>query len=292
MTGTALYPRLQVLVVAVLFSTGGAVVKAASLSGWQVAGLRSLVAAVTLYLLIPGARRGWSGRVLLVGVAYAGALVGFVISNKLTTAANAVFLAGTAPLYVALLAPWLLGERRRRRDLIYMAVMVAGLALCLTDAQPRFATAPDPRLGNLVGIVTGVFWAFTILGLRWLARAGERESAAAAAVVSGNVIAFVACLPAALPLPMPGPLDLGIIVYLGTIQIGLAYAVLTAALRRVPALEASLLLLVEPVLNSLLSWAVHGEVPGTWALAGAGLILASTAIKIVADGGGPERRPP
>ncbi len=280
MPRTQLFCRLQILAVAVLFSTGGAVVKAASLGGWQVASLRSLVAAATLLVFMPGSRRNWSPRVLLVGVAYAGALVGFVLSSKLTTAANAVFLAGTAPLYVALLAPWLLGERRRRRELIYMAVMAAGLALCLTEVQPRFATAPEPRLGNLLAICTGLFWALTILGLRWLARDGEAESAAPAAVLSGNLLAFAGCLPWALPLPTPRPADVAIVLFLGSIQIALAYMLLTAAMRRVPALEASLLLLVEPVLNSLLSWAVHGEVPGGWALAGAGLILGSTALKV------------
>lgn len=271
--------RLQILAVAVLFSTGGAVVKATSLDGWQVACLRSLVAAVTLWLFMHGARGRWNRRALVVGVAYAGMLIGFVLSSKLTTAANAVFLAATAPLWVALLAPWLLGERWRSMELVYMAVMVAGLLLCLTDARPRFVTAPEPLLGNVLAIVTGVFYGLTVLGLRWLARGGDHGRDAPVALVSGNLLAFVVCLPAALPLPVPRPLDAGIVLFLGSVQIGLAYILLTAAMRRVPALEASLLLLVEPVLNSLLTWAVHGEVPGRWALLGATLILGATGVK-------------
>lgn len=291
MTRGSLVPRLQLLAVAVLFSTGGAVVKSSTLGGWQIACLRSLVAGITLWLFMRGARGRLNRRALVVGVAYAGALIGFVVSSKLTTAANAVFLAGTAPLYVALLAPALLGERWQRRDLAYMAVMAVGMLLCLTDAQPRFVTAPEPALGNLLAIVTGLFWALTVLGLRWLARSTERGDDAPVALVSGNLLAFLVCLPAALPLPPPRLLDVGIILFLGSIQIGLAYIVLTAAMRRVPAFEASLLLLVEPVLNSLLTWAVHGEVPGQWALVGAALILSATSLKAVltvrAEGSGP-----
>lgn len=271
--------RLRILAVAVLFSTGGAVVKASSLDGWQIAGLRSLVAAVTLWLFMAGGRRRWTWRAFLVGVAYAGMLIGFVLASKLTTAANAVFLAATAPLYVAVLAPWLLGERWRRTELLYMTVMAAGLLLCLTDAQSRFETAPDPALGNLVAVATGLFYALTVLGLRWLARGDPAERDAPPALVCGNVLAFVACLPAALPLAPLRSVDVGVVLFLGSIQIGLAYIWLTAAIGRLPALEVSLLLLVEPVLNSLLTWAVHGEVPGRWALVGAALILAATAVR-------------
>ncbi len=279
MAGRPFAARLEVVAAAVLFSTGGAVVKATSLDGWQVAGLRSLVAAATLWLFMHGARRRWTARALAVGGAYAGMLIGFVLSSKLTTAANAVFLAATAPLYVGLIAPWWLGERWRRGELPFMAIMAAGLALCLTDAQPRFATAPQPWLGNLLAIGTGFFYALTVLGLRWLARGGAGERDAPAALVSGNLLAFAVCLPLALPLPRPAPIDLAVVLYLGAIQIGLAYIWLTSAMRRVPALEASLLLLIEPVLSSLLTWAVHGEFPGRWALMGAALILGSTSVK-------------
>lgn len=275
--------RLQILGAALLFSTGGAAIKATVFSGWQVASLRSLVAAITLLLWMRSARRRWSWRAIVVGVAYAGALSGFVLSSKLTTAANAVFLAGTAPLYIALLAPWLLRERPRRGDLLYMAVMAVGLVLCLGDTQARFETAPDPVTGNVLAVFTGVFWALTVLGLRWLGRDAESSDQVAAAVVSGSLIAFLACLPAALPFPEFGASDVWIVVYLGVFQVGLAYVLLTAGIKTVSALEVSLLLLIEPVLNTLWAWWIHGEVPGPGSIAGAVLILGSTLAKAVLD---------
>jgi drug/metabolite transporter (DMT)-like permease len=188
---------------------------------------------------------------------------------------------------VALLSPWLLGERPRRGDLGYMLVMAVGLVLCLADAEARFETAPNPVGGNLLAVVTGLFWALTVIGLRWLGRDGERAKHVPAAVVSGNLFAFLICLPAALPLPAPSATDLGIIVYLGVFQIGLAYVLLTSGLAEVPALEASLLLLLEPVLNSVWSWWMHGEVPAATALAGAALILASTVARALSRPSGP-----
>ncbi len=99
--------RLQFLGAAVLFSTGGAAIKAAPFTGWQIASFRSGIAAFALGLTTPAARRGWTWRAALVGVAYAG-LTLFVLANRLTPVANTIFLQSTAPLYLLVLAPWLL----------------------------------------------------------------------------------------------------------------------------------------------------------------------------------------
>ena len=100
--------------------------------------------------------------------------------------------------------------------------------------------------------------------------------------MAGNLIAFVVCLPWALPLSRRRP-GLGLIVYLGVVQIGLAYLLLAAAVRHVPAFEVSLLLLVEPALNPVWSWLVHGETPSGVAIAGGVLILGATAAKVWLD---------
>ncbi len=263
--------RLLLLAAAVLFSTGGAAVKAASLSGWQVASFRSGVATAALLALVPGTRRGWSWRVLPVGAAYAATLSLFVLANKLTTAANAIFLQDTAPLYLVLLGPWLLGERLVREDLMLLGAVAAGMALFFVGQAPVSRTAPDPVRGNLLAVVSGLTWALTIAGLRWL---GSRHpSSALAAPAAGNLMAFLGCLPMALPVPAAGWRDGAVIAYLGVFQIGLAYLCMTRALTRVPALEASLLLLAEPALNPVWAWLAHGERPGSWALAGGALIL-------------------
>jgi DME family drug/metabolite transporter len=274
--------RLRLAAAALLFATGGAAIKAAHFDAWQIAGFRSGVAALTLLLLLPGARRGWSWRAGLVGLAYAATLVLFVLANRLTTAANTIFLQSTAPLYLLLLGPWLLHEPVQRRDLLMMAVLGAGLALFFVGAERPAVTAPDPARGNLLAALSGVCWAFTLAGLRWMGRR-DPESGGLSAVVIGNLIAFVGCLPLALPLAAHPVADWGTILYLGVVQIGLAYVLVTTGLQEVPVFEASLILLLEPALNPLLAWLVHGELPGAWALAGGIVIFFATSLKAWMD---------
>jgi len=267
---------------ALLFSTGGAAIKAAAFTGWQIASFRSAIAALVLWLLIPAARRGWTWRTVVVGVAYASTLVLFVLANRLTTSANTIFLQSTAPLYVLVLSPWLLRERVRPADIGFMAAVGAGLVLFFLGAQTPLATAPDPLRGNVLAAASGITWALTVCGLRWMGR-GDTENGAIGAVVVGNGLAFLGTLPMALPLAAHAASDWVVILYLGIFQIGLAYALVTSALRRLPALEASIILLIEPAFNPLWAWAVHGEIPGPWALAGGALILGATSLRTLLD---------
>ncbi len=272
--------RLQILAAALLFSTGGAAIKFCSLTSWQVAGFRSGVAAVTVWLLIPSARRFWDPKALVVGAAYATCLILFVSANKTTTALNTIFLQSTAPLYMLLLSPWLLREPITRRDLLFMATLGIGMAALLLGTERPRTTAPNPSLGNLLAGASGLFWALTVVGLRWMGRdrPGGNAPSAGRAVVAGNLCAFLFCLPWALP-ATGRTVDWLAIAYLGVFQIGLAYLCLTAAIRKVPALEAALLLLIEPVLNPLWAWLVQGETPGVWSLAGGAVILVGTLLK-------------
>ena len=285
-TGNPLAPRLAVLAAALLFSTGGAAVKATDLPALQVAALRCALAVPVLALALPQARRGWTWRGWLVGLAYAGVITLYVVANKLTTAANAIFLQSTAPLWVLLLSPWLLKERIRRADLAFMVALAAGMALFFVGFDAPTETAPRPALGNLVGTVAGVCWALTILGLRWLEGSGGGNAAgrSAAAVLQGNLLAAGLSLAAIGLLGGSGwqaanPVDWVVVAYLGAVQIGLAYVFLTFGLRRVPAFETSLLLLMDPVLNPLWAWWLHGEIPGLWSRAGCLVILLAMVVR-------------
>jgi drug/metabolite transporter, DME family len=281
--------RLEILATAILFSTGGAAIKAAQFTSWQVAGLRSGIAAVAVWLLVPEARRLGRGRTLVITVAvalaYAATLILFVLANRLTTAANTIFLQATAPLYILLLGPLLLHEHIHRRDLGFMTAVGVGMALFFVGRQQSFATAPDPLRGNVLAALSGLTYAAMLLGLRWL---GKRGGTPVAAAGIGNLFAALIALPMALPLGSHGAFDWGLMLYLGIFQIGLAYALLTRAVPHVPALEISLLLFLEPALNPLWAWLVHGEYPGRWALAGGGLIMGATVVKAWRDARGKE----
>jgi len=267
---------------ALLFSTGGAAIKLCSFPGWQVASLRSLVAALVLWLAWPSARRGWNMRILAVGLSYAATLVLFSLANKLTTAANSIFLQSTAPLYLLVLGPWLLREPVQRRDLAFVGMIGAGLVLLLAGQDRATDIAADPALGNMLAAGAGLTWALTVMGLRFLARTSSpAENPALKAVLAGNLIAGLAAGAVAWPMQTGSALDWGLIVYLGAAQIALAYVLVTSGLKQVTALEASLLLLLEPVLNPVWAWALHGESPGGLAVLGGGMILLATAARAV-----------
>ncbi|MGE5927173.1 MAG: DMT family transporter, partial [Gemmatimonadota bacterium] len=270
--------RLRLVLAAILFSTGGAAIKATTLTAWQVAGFRSGVAALALFVLLPEARRGWSRKTLLVGIAYAATLMLFVAANKLTTSANTIFLQSTSPLYILILGPLLLREAIRGRDVLFMAAVGIGLALFFVEREPPLATAPDPVLGNILAAVSGLTWAFTVIGLRWLGTQGD-QNAAFPAMVSGNLTVLLIALPLAVPVTSSTAADWVMIAFLGLFQIAFAYLMLARGIRHVSALEASVLLLVEPALNPIWSWLVHAESPSAWALAGAAVIFGATTLR-------------
>lgn len=270
--------RLLLLLAALLFSTGGAAIKSLSLTGWQRAGFRSAIAATFLFVVLRQARRWPQWRPLLVGASYAATMVSFVLANTYASAATAIFTQALAPLFVLLLSPWLLGESVGRRDVLFMAALAVGCTLLLLAPEVASRTASDPGLGLLCAGASCICWAGTILGLRVLSR--DRRPGAddptPQALVLGNALACLAALPMALPVASCSAIDLAWLVYLGVFQIGVAYVCLAHGLRRVPALEASLLLMLEPVLSPVWTLLVHGERPHTLTWLGGGVVLLGT----------------
>jgi drug/metabolite transporter (DMT)-like permease len=163
----------------------------------------------------------------------------------------------------------------------FLLVMAAGVACFFIGLEPPQETAPDPRTGNLLAIASGVAWACTVMGLRWLGRESGGADRAAAAAVAGNLLVLLICLPALGPVAGTVARDWSIVAGLGVFQIAGAYLLLTRAIPHVPALEAALLMLVEPPLNAGWAWLVLGEVPASWALAGGAVILGATALRAV-----------
>jgi drug/metabolite transporter (DMT)-like permease len=278
--------RLSILAGAALFSTGGVAIKLSHMSGWQIAGFRCAAAALCLLVLLPATRRGFTWRTILVGVPYAATLILYTLANKATTAANAIFLQDTAPLYLLLLAPWLLRERVTRADLLFLAALILGAALIFAAVSQPLASAPRPGLGNVLGIASGISWAFALLGMRWIAAHPlHAQEHPLTAIVAACGFAFVFCAFNAFPVEAVRAVDWLLVTYLGLFQIGLAYFFIARGMRHVPALESSLLLLIEPVFTPVWAWLLLAEVPPALALLGGGVILAATAVHALAGRG-------
>jgi drug/metabolite transporter (DMT)-like permease len=258
---------LAVAAAALLWSSGGLFIKLAPMPALAVACGRSLIAGVFYLLLLrPNLRAArWT-----TAAAYAGCIVSFVTATKLTTAANAIFLQYTAPAYVLLLSPFVLRERLRAIDLWSVLLSLLGLSLFFLDKVEAGQT-----LGNVLGIVSGVFFAFTIVLVR------RDQGDALPSMTLGNLIAAAATLPFALrSLPaVATPLGAGVLLYLGIVQLGLAYWLFARGVRRVPAAEASVICMLEPICNPVWVWLGTGERPGPWALAGGAVVMAAVVLR-------------
>lgn len=273
--------RWQLLAAALLFSTGGAAIKAVSLGAWQVASFRSALAALVLFLLLPKSRSGWALIHLGPAIAYATTLVTYVAATKLTTAANAIFLQSTAPLYLVVLGPLILKEPVRRADWLTLLVVGSGLTMFFLGDQSPLVTAPNPFLGNIFGAISGVAWALVLISMRWVGTRHADAHAGMKIVLLGNLLAFGFCLPVALPVGTSTPADWAILAYLGPVQVALAYLLMTKGVRHVPALESSMILLAEPALNPVWTAVFMNEIPGPLPLIGGALVLGGTLVRVL-----------
>ncbi len=279
-------PRSKVVAAAILFSTGGAAIKWCGFAAWQLAAFRAAFALIAILILLPDARRGWTWRTAIVGFSYAATTLLYVQANKHTTAASAIFLQSTSPLFILLLAPLLLGEYATRRDIAQMAAMAVGLGLFFLGSDRPSTTAPNPALGNTLAAICAVTWALAVIGYRWLAARGASVAGAAAC---GNLMASLFALIMAQPLVAGRPVDWAVVAFLGICQLGIPYLFLASAVPRLRALEVALFLLIEPVLNPIWAWLVHGERPGPATLVGGTLILGATAARVIVDARIPAR---
>jgi len=259
---------LLLLATAVMWSLGGVLVKSIEWPSMAKAGARSAIGCVVLLAWLRRPKFTWSTTQLGAALAYAATVTLFVVANDRTTAANTIFLQYTGPIYVALLSPWVLGERTRRSDWFCIAIALAGIALFFRDQfSPRGLSGIFAALGS------GLSYGTMIVLLR-----KERDASPASALLLGNLITAVCGLPFAVGHPLPAT-QAGMIVLLGVVQLGLPYLLFSIAIQRVTALEAVLLPMLEPILNPLWVALARGEMPGPWSIAGGTLVLGAVLMR-------------
>lgn len=260
-------PVLFVLVAALLWSTGGLFIKATELGALELSFGRSLLAALTVAVLTRREGFRLNLMTLVASVLYAALLVLFVVANKLTTAANAIFLQYTAPLYVLVLEPLIFKERFRSADLFVVAACVAGMSLFFVGRLQ-----PNDVAGNLTALGSGVCFALFLLLLRH--QRGD-ESNRASSVIYGNIIICLVTLPAfAYAARTLTVKDVLIVSYLGVVQIGIAYTLFTLGIARgVRSLDAGVVGYIEPMLNPVWVFLFIGERPSKWAVVGGCIII-------------------
>ncbi len=266
-----------VLAAALLWSTGGLFIKWTTLSGLELSFGRSLFAAITVALFTRHEGFGLNRLTAVASVLYAALLLLFVLATKQTTAANAIFLQYTAPVYLLILEPLVYKEKFRSRDLITVLVCLAGMTLFFVGKL-----RPQDVTGNLLALASGLCFALYVLLLR---HAKARRVNRASSVIYGSLLLVIFAAPAGLAaIPRLTRHDVLVVLYLGVVQIGLAYTLFTVAMARgVRSLDAGIIGYIEPVLNPIWVFLVLGEKPSGWALLGGVIIIVAVVSHMLLD---------
>ncbi len=264
-------PVLLVVCAVLLWSTGGLLIKLTTIDAFQLTFFRSLLAALTVLILTRKQGLWINGFGILTSVIYALLLFLFVWATKKTTAANAIFLQYTAPIYILVLGPFIIGEKFHWRDLVTVAVVLAGMSLFFVG-QLRL----EDYEGNFAALLSGIFLGLYIMFLRHPKTEGLNP---AIAVIYGNFLLALMSAPAGiLAIPKLGLLDWFAVTFLGVVQIGLSYILFIKGVRGgTRPLDASLIGFIEPLLNPVWVFLFVGEQPSRWALLGGAVIIAAIA---------------
>ncbi len=270
-SGTRRQAILFLVLTAILWSSSGLLVKIISWQPLSILSGRSILSTAVFWIFLKCPTRFRWTRLQVVGAfGYVGAQLFFIMATKLTTAANAIFLQYTLPIYIVLFGYWFLNERPQRADWISLAVIFTGLFLFFGD-DLNF----NGFSGNILAIVSGMAMAVLILCMR-----KQKDGTPANTIFLGNIIGVVIGLPFLLQESL-SPSSLGIIAYLGIFQIGLSFVLYSIAIKQVQALESSLILTLEPILNPLWVFLVIGETPGKLALIGGMLVIGAVTARAV-----------
>ena len=273
-------PLLLVFGAAVLWSTGGLFIKATHLSALELSFGRSLLAAITIAIFTRREGFGINKISAITSILYAALIILFVLATKLTTAANAIFLQYTAPVYVLILEPIFYKEKFRARDFITVALCLAGMSLFFVGKL-----RPEDVSGNLLALASGLCFALFFLLLR---HSKARDVNRASSAIYGNLIAVAICTPWFLGAVKRGinVTDFARIAYLGIVQIGFAYLLFTQAMARgVRSLDAGIIGYIEPVLNPVWVFLFIGERPTGWAIVGGVIIIVSVLSHTIIEAG-------
>jgi drug/metabolite transporter (DMT)-like permease len=256
---------LLLLAAAILWSLGGVLIKTIDLTPVTIGGARSLIAAVAISLVMPGVVRKISWQTIPGAIAYAATVFLFVVATKLTTAANAIFLQYTAPIYIAMLSPWFLGERTTWRDWLLVLLALSGVGLFFIDRLSLQGLS-----GVAAALGSGIAFAWLTVLMR-RQRAGSPE----AVVLLGNVFTFLIASPWMFPILRLEQNGVQLLL-LGVVQLTIPYLFYSVAIRHVRALDAAIISIIEPILNPIWVMLATSEQPTFWSIVGGSIVLATS----------------
>lgn len=258
------------VITAILWSSGGILIKVIDWNPLAIAGLRSAIAAAVLLIVLKRPKINWSFPQVGAALAYAAMVILFVSANKMTTAANAILLQFTAPIYVALLGAWFLKEKTKLMDWITIFFVFCGMALFFLDNL-----STSGFLGNILAMISGVCFALFTIFMRM-----QKDGSPLESVFLGNVLTAIIGIPFMFQ-SAPNKAGWVSLVLLGVIQLGIPYILYSKAIKHVTAIEAILIPVIEPILNPVWVFLMMGEAPAKWAIFGGCVVITAVTIRCV-----------
>lgn len=254
-----------------LWSTSGLFIKTIDLNPFAISGLRSAIASILIFSWMPGrVRFSFTYPQVAGALAYAITMILFVSSTKMTTAANAILLQYTAPVFTALLGAWILKEKVTRFDWSVIAIVLGGMLLFFFDRL-----SPAGFWGNIMAVLSGISMSCFILCMRM-----QKDTSTIETVLLGNIVTAAICIPFYFQ-QSPSAANWLALLYMGTLQIGFAFIIYSTAIKYVKALDAILVQTFDPLLNPIWVFLVIGELPGRWAILGGIIVLAAVTVRSI-----------
>lgn len=263
-----------VVAAAILWSCGGLFVKLITLTPMQISFFRCSIAALTFAVIFRKKILQYNLLTVVNSFFYAGVLIFYVIAMKTTTAANAIFLQSTAPIYVLIFEPLLNKTKYEKSNIITIIFCFFGMILFFLGDL-----SPGQLEGNIFGLMAGIFFAAFFLGMKKNDKKYQESS-----IFLGNILVAIIVLPFIFSIGQLNFSQLWMVSFLGVFQIAIAYAFFSYGLKRVIAVEASIISMIEPVLTPVWVFIGYDEVPATAAIFGGIIILTAISVRTLQIG--------
>ncbi|HOP38530.1 DMT family transporter [Mesotoga prima] len=261
---------ILLILTGLLWSTGGLLIKNVDSNPLAISGIRSMIASLVILVALGRPKFTWSLPQIASALSYSATVILFVSANKMTTAANAILLQSTAPIYVALLSVWILKERAKLLDWVTIIVVFGGMALFFFESL-------DSRgmTGNILAVASGVTFALFNIFMRL-----QKDGSPLESVLLGNILTAAIGVPFIVG-SLPSPSGWISLFILGVAQLGLSYVFYSEAIKHSTALEAILILMIEPILSPVWVFLFLGEIPGKLPMIGGAVVIGAITIRFV-----------
>ena len=263
---------VALILCSILWSSGGILIKLVNWDPFAIAGMRSLIGCLTMLVFIRKPKFTFSLNQIMAAICYSATMILFILANKMTTAANAVLLQYTEPVFIVILGRWLLtDEKTTPIDWLSIAGILVGMVLFFLDDLSFSANA-----GNILAVISGLTFALTAIFMR-----RQKSVRSSDSFMLAHILTFAISIPFIVRSGPPSTTGMIGLALLGVFQMGIPSILYGFGMAGVSAISAAILTMLEPALNPVWVALFVGEIPSSRAILGGCIILACVTLRTV-----------